>query len=787
MNKLYIILLSLAIVCSCENEAIPQIPEIKLTENESTVSSEGGKIHVTYSLLNAKESDVIIASFDKETEWITIDNSERNIITLFVSPNESLESREADIRISVSGIQGADKIFSLKQLGKEEEPQDDPEFAINISEIGIETATVSIIPQDLENSYTAMCISVSDYEQMGDDESMYKALVDRYWEMAVKSGLPISEYLKTYILYSGEQTLKLDGLSPDTEYYVLAVGMDENAAQTSPMVKEKFCSEKIEMNGATFQFQIDMEECSADLTVIPSSNDIYYCFDALKKSAIEASGKSIEENLRQFLDSQIQYSLQLGISREETMLELASKGPDSFLFENLHSSSTYCAFAISVTLQGYFNSELSVEEFDTPAIEMSDNKLDFMLSDIGVDRVNISITTTNDDPYALIMAKKSEWAGTDPSEIAKEIATNANIDNYVTTGDREGDVTGLIGGTEYYALLFGYRNGTVTTEVIFEQFTTLEEGNPEELTITYDVENLQSNSATVTIKPEPKTALYFGSVINALATDEEIFAQIDHMAEIYVGFGLVKDKADFLKKASVRGDTVLECDDLYASTEYKVIAIGIYSDTGEYATGVINGGTFVTKDRQISSASIELMSENYYNGDEVYQKYPEFEVAKGRAVVPVKVKVSENTSEYYYHLFLGDFSDIGKNPDDAVIEVLTTQGGITKPEETFFCEYDKTYTMLAVAKDESGIYGKVYRKKVVYTQKGCSPIDGFVPPVIKSNAVPLDFESKINFEMTQGKVSDVINLNNNVSKTKLNTIYSDKVEWGHLSCGRCDL
>lgn len=736
MKRTFKILILLSFVAglavqACTKDTVVSAPEIRLSQDTLDVAETGGHITVTYSIVNPSEDFEMTASC--EQEWIgSVDTSLDNVLAFDVAANTDTEGREAVVDLKYGDATAS---VVLKQQAHVPDPGDIPPFKITVKDIDIETAVAQIVPEDKSMTYTAMYMTAEEYDGYRTDDEVFEALVSYYWSVATDMGLSITDFLKGYALLTGEKTLNVKGLYPGKDYTLFAVGMSEKAEKTSSVVSQQFQAKPIEMNGATFDISYDIDGMTVVMSVSPSSDDIYYYYDALKKKDIENMDTSLEESLKEYFDEQIAYGMQvIGLTREEVMMEMLSKGDSSFEYTGLHASSTYVGVAVSVTLQGYLNSEMTKKEFETGSVEMSDNILTLGLSDIGVDRVTVSITTSNQDQYCMMLLPASTWPGLTPEEYLEKLEGTQALESHLANGDKSGMVKGLSANTEYYALLFGYQNGTATTDLVSETFTTLEDGNPEELKIRAEFTDVKSDSLTAVIIPTPENALYFSTLVESVYTESDVKDYIDYIAQMYISFGMAKDRADFLKQASVRGRQTVKYGSLYSSTEYRVAAIGIYPQSGEYATGVLFSESVWTTERVVSDATINLVADKYFDGDEVAEQYPQYSSGKGKAVIPVKVEVTGDVEKYFYHIFLNDLSDPEKDPDDALIAALTTQGGITVPEAIFYCEYDQPFTIVGVAKDKNGLYSKVFRKFVTYTKDGCSDVSEFVPIQTKSSA-----------------------------------------------------
>lgn len=723
-TKFVVVLLSFGLLYSCQKDPIEVSPEIRLSKDKLEVPAEGGESILTYSIVNPVDGACVTAVSD--AEWLQLDCSENNLIKVLVGANPEQTLRETVVELYYANDKAFDSI-SVIQLGLGEEPGGDVPFEITAHDIEMESAIIDIKPVDNEMTYAALSVTEKDFEKISSGD-LFDGIVSYMWSLATDYGLSISDFLKTYVLTTGPSTYPVRGLYPGSTYYVLAVGMNSEAEQLSEPVSESYMSKPVEMNGATFDISYEIGRPNVTMTVVPSSDEIYYYYDALRKKDVDNMEMSLEESLKEYFDECILYGASLGISREEVMMDLLSKGTSSFEYTNLQASATYVGVAVSVMLEGYINSEMTMEEFETDAIIMSDNKLSLTLSNINVDRVDISIETTNDDQYCMVVLESSMWPDLTPEQCMEKLVEEYSLEQNTNSGNTSGTMTGLAANTEYYVLLFGYSNGRATTDLVYEVFTTQEEGNPELLTFETNFSNVLSNSLSVELLPTPDNALYTATLIEGLFTADDVYKYIQETAEMYIGAGMVASLEDFLLQISVRGPQTTDFDKLYSETEYKMFAIGVYPDTGKYATDVYFSQSVMTEARTVSDVAISLEADKYFNGDEVAAEYPEHSGAKGQAVMIVRADVTGDVDKYFYHMFLDDLSDPSAAPDDALIFELTAPlGGISVPETVFYCTYGKVYTLVAVAKDRNGNFGEVFRKVVVCEEDGCSPIDEFNP------------------------------------------------------------
>lgn len=163
---------------------------------------------------------------------------------------------------------------------------------------------------------------------------------------------------------------------------------------------------------------------------------------------------------------------------------------------------------------------------------------------------------------------------------------------------------------------------------------------------------------------------------------------------------------------------------LNPETEYIVFVFGYEGGVG---TTDLKRVRFTTGKAVVSDVVFEAEYGKYYDGDALLALYPsEFFGAEGKAVLPLRAKASpeEQVGSYMYHVLVGDYTDESSMSDTALRSYLEMQG---RREEaaSFYLEYDAVNTIVGVAKDKEGHYGKVYRQRITLTRDGVTPAEEY--------------------------------------------------------------
>ena len=135
--------------------------------------------------------------------------------------------------------------FSFASCNNEPESKD---FKIVVSEIGEQTATVTVTPTDAEATYFWDVFQADALKGMADDSicATLKTLMDYYIAMYAMAG---QELTYADFLNKGESHYNYESLTPGTDYVVLAVKMDTEANFSGKIAKKSFRTKDLELKG----------------------------------------------------------------------------------------------------------------------------------------------------------------------------------------------------------------------------------------------------------------------------------------------------------------------------------------------------------------------------------------------------------------------------------------------------------------------------------------------------------------------------------------------------------
>ena len=562
-----------------------------VTEGDILSPWQGGEYSFEYTLRNPPEGGTLCVSVPDTATWITdIDWSKDGIVKFNIAANYAYSQRYTVMTISYSMMALS---FSVVQEAYEMSSSDTP-FTINVKDVTASTAKAEIDPLDDGMTYVALNSPKSYVDGFDNDDDLFAAVIDHYVSQGESVGMTLEELLESSgSLVSGNSVKEMLYLPADMEQYVYAVGCSRTGERLSSIVKTLFKTDAVDMIDRTFKLWYDI--AGPDVTMwaepVPADDSRWYFFDLFSKEEQDASGQTPGQILQSFIDQNIQLGLAVGISPADILEQLLSVGKDSY-FYNLEAETDYIGAACGVDMDGKVNSEPVTEPFRTGPVQPSDNRLEVEILQINLDWVEVGITTTNDDPYVVIVTPVSEYEGMTDEQIMERLL-EGDLTSLSLKGDYEGRISGLAHETEYWLYVFGYRSGKATTEPVRTTFVTLGEEDPSLLTFDFIVDNVTDWSADVTVSGKPASALYYWSVCPASWTEDDIRASLDKKLEENRPW--VTDMADLFRQYGSRGTVDFgKYAPLDSDTDYVVYAFGVNEDTGEWVTEVAYSEKFHT-------------------------------------------------------------------------------------------------------------------------------------------------------------------------------------------------
>lgn len=398
----------------------------------------------------------------------SFDFSEKNVISFTVDYNES-EYRETEVSVTLPNTEAKPVCFMVRQDAGERRPR----FAIEIQELTEASVTATIIPADPCMKYLRFCVTRALYDETGSDSALFSYYIETYERVAAGLNMSLMEYFEEYNhLFAGESTYEVGSLRPATDYYICAVGIGADGNQADEMIRAPFTTPDVVPCTTTFDISYDISGPIVTTVVTPSDNDQLWDFNFIKAASIEK--EDIAEAFQSYIDKAIkEYQGMLGWSEAEIVKELIAKKGRKEFTDELDAETEYYGFVVPLNPIGIINAVPTVKEFRTGKVTVSGNSLILEITEVKDREIKFQTTTTNEDPYVLIVDKSSSFDGLADEQIIDKLTRFPyNPDNSKLTGSQAGTIDALEPNTEYSAFAFGWLGGVATTELVRRDFTT---------------------------------------------------------------------------------------------------------------------------------------------------------------------------------------------------------------------------------------------------------------------------------------------------------------------------
>lgn len=479
----------------------------------------------------------------------------------------------------------------------------------------------------------------------------------------------------------------------------------------------------------TFSFS-RLSEMEASVEVTPSDPEITYTAMFIEKSEYDRLGSDkalFDEAMWIYRSAAAQY----GMTLEEYLSSgsVLSKGKSVVSLTGMKPDSEYYVFAAGTSVAGEMTTSLSKLLFKTKSVDFID--MSFAMN-ASVDGPVVYMTILPDNTlqrYVFDVVKSStirqenilkfyqdyinqtiksyQSFGLSTEEAVRQISSVGNVLDYKMELDPE---------YGYYGFAMAIRDdGLLVSEPVVIQFYT-GKITPSVNKISISLTSLKPRSAKYEISVSNDDPYI---VVTGKAADWEGMSD-----DMIISSVLGQDFPPEPQSGNVTGSM----ESLQPGTDYVIYAFGTVAG---YANTSLFRCEFTTPEAETADVSFSLEIDKYFDGDEVEEVYPElYPFMAGKAVVPATAVASGNgLAGYYYHVFYGDITDPSSSSyaDDEYIYSSLMNQGYTSPGTIFYLDYDRVFTFVGFAYDESGNFGPVYRKVMRFTREGVSPVEEFMP------------------------------------------------------------
>lgn len=162
-------------------------------------------------------------------------------------------------------------------------------FEIEVTDIGYDTATITVTPDNDKAFYFVNVFSLEDYQNYGGDESAFAAHINKLRNYYYGLGATADQMVAN-LGYVGAKSLSVEDLRAGTKYMAYAIGIDERFVANSVATVVEFETVAAQTSDLTFEVELtNIEYDHIEGSVTPSNNDDTYICSVQYASALEWS------------------------------------------------------------------------------------------------------------------------------------------------------------------------------------------------------------------------------------------------------------------------------------------------------------------------------------------------------------------------------------------------------------------------------------------------------------------------------------------------------------------
>lgn len=428
-----------------------------------------------YSVTDPVEGETVSA--ECKCDWVVLDVQTPGEISIDAASNDNASPRKAEVTVSYPGAE--QKVFTISQAGLSDDPGTDEGFSLTVKNIEYVSASLDVIPQDKDMYYVIFYVDAEYAEEYSDDEKLFEADME-FFKMVSEM---YQETLEETIIYYSSRGDCLDyemiSLYPSSDYVAYVYGIDPaTATRLTDIERVSFSTLEVEMIDASFSFDVKVNGPSVNVTVTPEGYDGYYRIELFQEKYFH--DVDMDEAVFDSWMELIGWYLDYNYTAEELIAALCVQGTQT-ISKDLTYESDYIVIAFAVNDDAFLCSKASYEIFRTGDVEKSDNEISLSLGHVGSRKAQVTVSTTNSDPYALVvMESKFLDKFTTDDEVAEYCIEYSRITPM--TGNVEKVVSNLAPETRYSLVAFGYYGKVKTTDKIARVDFTTEPASDSEIT-----------------------------------------------------------------------------------------------------------------------------------------------------------------------------------------------------------------------------------------------------------------------------------------------------------------
>lgn len=710
-----------ALTLSCVQEGLEQEPALNLSAYEVTVPADGAMQKIVYEVVGVLSSETISVACD--ADWLEISTAKARLIEVSAAKNETGAERKTDLVVSYPGLE--DAVVSVSQ------PAWNAPIVLTVT--GTESTAVlfSVKTSDPELTWVGQVVGKEWFDTMESDGQIFQEDMSYFSLEAQNQGVSVPDYLKTILNKGSYDNLKYKGLDPSSDYVIYVYGITPEGERTTDVYSAPATTQPPYEGPITLSLEVTEADNIMDITVTPSHDGVNYYWNLMDKVTYDEYAAEHGDDPKAVFQAFIEWDIQDLMDYQD----ITSRGEYYEWYSDMNQVNSqfecmalteYIVFACKWDEDCKLTGEYACKWHTSGDVAPSDNVITVTVGD-DVDQSSffVDVKTTNNDPYVMIAEPSVFMEGMNEEQIYAHLMEDYGtwgILNFVYEGSLSGRMTGLDADTEYTMVVFGYKAGKQTTPMQMFTVRTAPAGPAEECRFDFELLEAGSNSLKVSVTPTDAAHFYYWYVYPAEATAEYVKENITNLINnSYYG-----DMYEFSYYELSQGKSTGTVSFLAPETEYKVAAVVMDDETGEFLADVIFSEPFSTGEEDYADITITASFDKFYDGDDLYEINPDAGAQyQGYAMVPVKISIDGEYKSYYYTIFeyVTGLDKPEVYPDAALYETLVYYGVYYAESVNFRAPWDKAVMLAAMAIDNEGRYSRVYRYKYTFRKRNAAPIE----------------------------------------------------------------
>ncbi len=475
-------------------------------------------------------------------------------------------------------------------------------FSVTVSEILANSAFVQISETETQNDwrfYTNVIATDALNSTAGADiaekvEAIIDLQVEAYGEDA--------DYLEAIeqLTYAPGTVIGAEyPLEGGTEYSVIACYVDKFGDVISAVKDYEFETPVAHFTVSTPVVDYDYVYLSIERD---NAEQGFYYFVLSPEEYASATGDDLNEKADAlFKDASAFWVSMMGEERGYAMTLKTDNIESEYTGYTYNYTSTFTQGQEYYVLVAYFDTtgkligNAEIHKIHTLTLEPSDNKITLEITEVKARSIYFNITTTNDDPYALMIAPAESFKGKEGQELLDALVAHfQSTFGFTQTGDLSSYFSDDIEAeTEYIVAAWGYAAGTATTDPVYQYVTTKEKGDYTKwnFTVTFS-ETLNSPAKgyylDYVINPNDESIDYCYALVHTGYTPETFKEtwEANVKATIESG-GYFTTYPQYYQATATHGEKIEVGKSIVPGTELKVAAFAVDVNEGKIIGDVI--------------------------------------------------------------------------------------------------------------------------------------------------------------------------------------------------------